>query len=143
MGDASTWYQRARDVGAAHGFFSLESTACGGLGISAMQEGRHEEGVALLRNALAAAELNEMDDPMYQLHALEPLIQSLFTIDSLDEAEAMVLRYRCMAKEQSEKEGLVFAEIDSLFWSARICEVIRPPARLHRGCLSCCSARTD
>ena len=26
--EAATWFQRARDVGAAHGFFSLESKAC-------------------------------------------------------------------------------------------------------------------
>jgi hypothetical protein len=26
--EAATYYQRARDVGAAHGFFSLESKAC-------------------------------------------------------------------------------------------------------------------
>ena len=56
--EAATWYQRARDVGAAHGFFSVESAACIGLGEAAMEEGRHEEGVALLRNALVAAELN-------------------------------------------------------------------------------------
>jgi len=30
----------------------------------AFSAGRHEEGVALLRNALVAAELNELDDPL-------------------------------------------------------------------------------
>ena len=62
--EAATWSQRARDVGAAHGFFSLESRACMGLGKTAIDAGRHEEGVALLRNALVAAELNELDDPV-------------------------------------------------------------------------------
>ena len=41
--EAATWYQRARDVGAAHGLFSLESTACMGLGESAINKGRHDE----------------------------------------------------------------------------------------------------
>jgi hypothetical protein len=59
--EAATWYQRARDVGAAHGFFSLECKACRGLGSAALNEGRHEEGLALLRNALAAAVLSEVD----------------------------------------------------------------------------------
>ena len=30
--EAATWEQRARDIGAANGFFSLESKACVGLG---------------------------------------------------------------------------------------------------------------
>jgi len=42
---AATYFQRARDVGAAHGFFSVECSACLGLGYQAMMEGRHEEGV--------------------------------------------------------------------------------------------------
>jgi len=98
-----------------------------------MQDGRHEEGVALLRNALVAAELNEMEDTMYKLNALEPLIQSLFSINSIDEAEPLVLRYGYMAMAQSEKDGFAFAEIDSLFWSARLHKVMclcTPPARL-------------
>ena len=41
--EAATWNQRARDVGAAHGFFSLESKACQGLGMAAIEEGRHED----------------------------------------------------------------------------------------------------
>ena len=43
--EATTWFQRARDVGAAHGFFTLESRACTGLGMAAMDEGRDEEGL--------------------------------------------------------------------------------------------------
>jgi predicted secreted protein len=51
--EAARCFQRGRDLGAAHGFFSLECKACEGLGILAMKEGRHQEGVDLLRNALA------------------------------------------------------------------------------------------
>ena len=53
--EARKQYERARDVGAAHGFFSIECRACVGLGNIAMVEGRHDEGVDLSRNALAAA----------------------------------------------------------------------------------------
>ena len=80
--EAATWYQRARDVGAAHGFFSVESTACMGLGTTAMEEGRLEEGIELLRNALVAAELNELDNPNYELAALNSLINALLSINS-------------------------------------------------------------
>jgi len=121
---AATWYQRARDVGAAHGFFSLESKACVGLGEVAMRTGRHEEGLELLRNALVAAELNELDDPDDELNALKALIFALFATKSFDEVELLVLRYREVAKAQSEKEGFCFAEINSLLCSARLQEVL-------------------
>jgi len=50
--DAAIYYQRARDVGAAHGFFSVESAACIGLGEDSVDEGRDEGGMDLLRNTL-------------------------------------------------------------------------------------------
>jgi hypothetical protein len=55
--DAAIYYQKARDVGAAHGFFSVESAACMGLGQDSVEEGREEEGLDLLRNALVHPEL--------------------------------------------------------------------------------------
>jgi len=118
--EAATWYQRARDVGAAHGFFSLESKACMGLGAVAMQEGRHKEGLAL-RNALVAAELNELDDPKYELDALDTLIQALLLASAIDEVEPLVLRHREAAKAQSEKKG---------FWIL-LCSPSRGPVPLH------------
>jgi len=125
--EAATWYQRARDVGAAHGFFSLESTACMGLGTAAVEEGRHEEGVALLRNALVAAELNELDNPEYEIHALQHLIYALFSINWIDKVEPLVLRYREAAKAQSGNEqlrGAYVAALNSLLFSARLHEVL-------------------
>jgi len=122
--EAATWYQRARDVGAAHGFFSLESTACMGLGRAAMHARRFEEGLALLRNALVAAELNEFDDPVFELEALKTLIGALFILRSIDEVEPLVLRYREAAKGQSGKEGGCFAEFNSLLFSAQLHEVL-------------------
>jgi hypothetical protein len=121
--DAARWFERARDVGAAHGFFSLESTACWGLGKLAMVGGRHEEGLALLRNALVAAELNELDDPAYELDAMGSLIPALFKTRAIDEADPLVARYREAAKAYSEKKG-GFCELRSLFYSARLHEVL-------------------
>jgi len=124
--DAATWFQRARGVGAAHGFFSLESKACEGLGVAAMEEGRDEEGVALLRNALVAADLNELDHPRYALIALYSLVEALFTTNSIDEAEPLVLRHREAAQAVSEKEGFGIRELDSVVYSARLLEVLCP-----------------
>ena len=123
--EATTWSQRARDVGAAHGFFSLESMACVGLGMAAIDAGRHEEGLQLLRNALVAAELNEVDDPQYELDALGVLVQALFSANLIDEVETLVLRYRNAAKAQSEKEGVFcFSELNSQLFSASLHEVL-------------------
>ena len=88
--EAGTSYQAARDVGAAHGFFSLESRACQGLGKLAEQEGRIEEGLDLFRNALAAAPLNETDDSSYELSALDSLIGALFEADALEEVNPTI-----------------------------------------------------
>jgi hypothetical protein len=122
--EAATWYQRARDVGAAHGFFSLESKACIGLGNTALEEGRHEEGLELLRNALVAAELNELDDPAQELPALRSLINALFKQKSIEEVEPLVLRYREGSKARPGKKEFCFAEFDSLLCSARLHEVL-------------------
>jgi hypothetical protein len=122
--EATTWYQRARDVGAAHGCFSLESQACIGLGTAAIDAGRHEEGLALLRNALVAAELNELDDPQYVLIALAGLVDALFTTQCIEEVEPLVLRYREAAKAESERvDGFGLRELDSVVCSARLHEV--------------------
>jgi hypothetical protein len=124
ISEAATWYQRARDVGAAHGFFTLECKACIGLGTAAIVAGRHEEGLELLRNALVAAELNELDDPGYEVEALQSLVLVLFITSSIDEVEPLVMRYREAAKAKSEKEGICFAEFNSLLCSARLHEVL-------------------
>jgi len=52
-GEAARCFQRAPDIGAAHGFFSVECKTCEGLGYLEMREGRHQEGVDVLRNGLA------------------------------------------------------------------------------------------
>jgi hypothetical protein len=89
-----------------------------------MEEGRPEEGVALMRNALVAAELSELDDPEYEQQALKALVEFLFHTHAIDEVEPLVLRYREAAKVQSEKEGVCFAEFESLLFSARLHEVL-------------------
>ena len=78
------------------------------------QSGAPRGGAELLRNALVAAELNELDDLGYELSALDSLIQALFLARAFDEVEPLVLRYREAAKAQSKKEGFCFSEFNSL-----------------------------
>jgi len=124
---AATLRQQARDIGAEHGLFSLESMACRGLGKTAMLEGPDstEDGLALLRNGLVAAELNELDDPQYVMDALYDLIMALFAEDSFAEAEPLVMRFREAQKASTAEDGrFCILEFTSVVWCARIHEVI-------------------
>ena len=129
--DAVKWSTRAREVGAAHGFFTIESTACIGLGLAAIEDERYKEGLELLRNARVAAELNELDDPTYELNALESLIESLFKANAMsdeehamDEVESLLQRYKDMAKAESKKGEFNFAELNAYHFCARLHEVL-------------------
>ena len=53
--EAASFFTRACAIGAAHNLFSVQSHACQGLGTAAIMEGRDEEGVELLRTALAGS----------------------------------------------------------------------------------------
>jgi len=121
-------YKRARDIGAAHGFFLLECRSCQGLGRIAMRQGRHEEAVQLFQNALAAAPLcegSEADCVMDELAALRYLIDALFETNSVDEVEPLVERYRSLFKlEWEERIRGTHFELHSLYVSARLHEVL-------------------
>jgi hypothetical protein len=136
--EAERWYQRGRDVGAAHGFISVESSACHGLGKLAMDQERREEGVELLRNALVAANLSEHEGEEEsheeEIHVMYSLIEALFTIAAIDEVEPLVVRYRELAKAETKRiEGLPYRELEELwsfYFNARLHEVpcICPPS---------------
>jgi len=134
--EAAAYYQRAREVGAQHGFFSAEAEACLGLGMIAKMELRHKEGVELLRNALAAAPLNEADDSRLELNALQRLIESLFQTNEIDELEPLVPRFREVAKVESRKLGrLCSAEFRIFYFSARLHEVLCSTFTLRGPCI--------
>ena len=73
-----------------------------------------------------AAELNELDDPHYELAALQVLVEQLLNTHAIDEVEPLVLRYRDAAKAESEKDGVSFAPFMALEFSARLHEVLCP-----------------
>ena len=125
--EGERWFNRARDVGAAHGFFSVESSACLGLGDLAMNQGRHEEGVELLRNALVATNLSEHEGEekrnQAELNVLHSLSEALFKIAAIDEVEPLVLRYRELAKAETARIGGLQYKMWSFYLSARLHEV--------------------
>jgi len=121
VAEAGKLFQMARDIGAAHGFFSVECSACQGLGRIATMEGRLEEAVDLLRHALAASTLNEDEDANYELGCLDSLTAALLKMKAVDEVADLVPRYRELAQEDSRKVGrLCSAELHSLLVSAQL-----------------------
>jgi tetratricopeptide (TPR) repeat protein len=124
--EAAEYYQRACDLGSAHGFFSVESRAFLGLGVLATGEGRAEEGLDLLRNALAAARLAENEASSFdELFVLYWLINALFEADAIEEVEKLVLRYGEMAEEKARKERrLCWEVLRSHVYTARLHEVL-------------------
>ena len=132
--EAASWLQRARDVGAAHGFYSVECNSCIGLGRVAMVEGRHGEGLDLLRNAVTCAHLLASHDPndsKFELEALEAMIRGCFETHAFEEVAPLVLRYReaaeaftIVAASAIDKSISIYAHLDSLYYCARLQEVL-------------------
>ena len=83
--EAAGFFSAARSLGEAHGFFSVECLACMGLGEIAIGEGRLEDGVQMLQNALLCAPLNEGDDNNYELNVLCCLCNVLLNSDAIDD----------------------------------------------------------
>jgi hypothetical protein len=132
--ESEGYFQRARKIAEAHGFFSVECESCFGLGKLARAGGRDEEGVELLRNALVCVPLCEGgDEPdvldvktsALELDILSTFTTALFDTHAIDEAEPLVARYRETAKADSDTQGrLSYWEFDSLLMSARLHEVL-------------------
>ena len=101
---AMEYFEKSRKVGEAHGFFGIESRACRGIGSLLILKGRVDDGMDLLRNALAAAPLAEVDCSNLEAVALETLIYHLLGMpgewDDTQQAEVdnLTLRYCSLAE---------------------------------------------
>jgi hypothetical protein len=124
--EAEGYFQRARKIAEAHGFFSVECRSCLGLGKLAIEGGRQEEGLELLRNALICVPLCEGEVTIL-LEVLYAFTTALFHTHAIDEVEPLVARFLEAAKAESEKQGcLTLSELYSLYTSARLHEVLCP-----------------
>jgi len=105
--EAAVFLARARGVGEAHGFFSVESRSCLGLARIKLNDGLEEEGFELMRHALAASAFREDDcDTTIELNTLyffTPALLETDKIGALDEVEPLVRRYLDVAKAESGK----------------------------------------
>jgi hypothetical protein len=99
-----------------------------------MKQGRREEGVELLRNALVAANLSEHEGEeesnQEEVYVLDKLIAALFEIVAIDEVEPLVVRHRELAKAETAKAdeterigGLSYRELWSFYFNAQLHEV--------------------
>ena len=116
---AIDFFQRARKVGEIHGFIGLESVACRGLGELFLKDGRLDEGMGLLRNAVIAAPLAEGDTQYLEVVALKTLLSSVLMYqptwddDNQKEMKELALKYcvlsqLILSKDQDTPKLLVF-----------------------------------
>ncbi|KAJ1483782.1 hypothetical protein T484DRAFT_1949274 [Baffinella frigidus] len=132
--EAKRLYERARNLGEEHGFYSVESQACLGLGQLELQEGRKVEGLELLRNALAAGSLSEEADGVHEEGCVFPvLILALFAANAIDEIESLLPRFQAAAKAESRKMGrLRYGELEYVYITARLHEARGRPQEAER-----------
>jgi tetratricopeptide (TPR) repeat protein len=131
-------YQQARSIGETNGFLSAECQSCLGLGALAVLSGDNERGLELLRNALAAAPLDESGNSLWELRTLEELIEALFSIktidildhpfdDAADELGSLIKRYTETAKVESERVGYIFHCMHAMVFTIQLHEVVPQP----------------
>ena len=121
---AQIYFQEVRDIGVAHGFFTMECKACLGLGRIAMKEGRSQEGLELLQNAVCASSLLlPTDNPReYEINAFYWLIDALFDSEDIDEAEKLMVRMAATVK-QEEKDYIQINDMRVMIDKTRLYQI--------------------
>jgi hypothetical protein len=132
--DARMMYLEAGRIAEHHGFLSVESAVCLGLGLMHMESGDEEYGVKLLRNAVLAIDFSVEPSTSHVLKSLESLSVSLFKTGDTDGLETVVLRLHHEAEEAmlaSPSAYFVFY-LRSTVLCAQLCQVpsLPPPPPL-------------
>jgi tetratricopeptide (TPR) repeat protein len=109
-----TLFQRARDLGAQHGFYSTECTACLGLGRVALLQGRTQEAEHLFRVALSAVDFIE-DIPNFPSTLLAKdvnidLAMLLLTTDRFEDAGPSVQNLLDLSEAEPDPKNAVHFE---------------------------------
>ena len=123
--DARMMYLEAGRIAEHHGFLSVESAVCLGLGLMHMESGDEEYGVKLLRNAVLAIDFSVEPSTSHVLKSLESLSVSLFKTGDTDGLETVVLRLHHEAEEAmlaSPSAYFVFY-LRSTVLCAQLCQV--------------------
>jgi len=107
---ARKWTCRARSLGEAHGFFSVEAAACHRLAKMDLDDGKIEEGMEMLRHTLKVTEFVEEDSPQFkrcEVAVLLDVMEALFDHYPAERAEldTMLARYEAAAKALSLRSG--------------------------------------
>ena len=91
----------------------------------ARAEGRDDEGMALLRNALVCVPLCEGGAKDIEMRVLHAFTDALFHTHAIDEVEPLVARFRAVAQTVSDKQGRpCYYFFYSFYTSARLHEVL-------------------
>ena len=88
--DSVAYYKRASAIAVRHDIPSVQARACLGLGLVAEHLGRYEEAAKLLRTAVLT--LRRVFNSGLDLQCIRELIEVLFMLNAIDEAETFILR---------------------------------------------------
>ena len=115
---ATRWFQRAREVGAQHGFYSAECEACVGLGLVEQMKGRRKEAEELFLHALTALDFVEDVADGYPAAARGNLERQIATFlletDSYEAAGPLIQRLRELAEAQEAVKDRTFQEVPAI-----------------------------
>ena len=146
---ATPWFQKARRLGAQHGFYSAECGACLGLGHVAMLKGQFNEAEELIRAAETALDFveDEGERGMFEWTVNLDLAQALIETDRYEEAGPLIRRLRALADDAKfvETNAMVAlrlavrlqAKRGDLEQAAKEMQVLRPsttPAQISEPC---------
>jgi ATP/maltotriose-dependent transcriptional regulator MalT len=112
-------HKQARRIAEDHGFYSIECLSCRGHGQSLVDQGIVEEGLDLLRNAVIAGPLCEIDADSFELCALDALVLALVNKGHMSEASSHISRLCELATKNSHDTIDIRLPI-SLFLKVRI-----------------------
>ena len=110
---ATSWFEKARQLGQTRGFPGAECEALLGLGRVEFEEGREREGEERLRHALTVLERVEDGDGRENLERLirDVLANFLLETDRYEEAEPLIRRLRELAAVSTDPTHRATAEV--------------------------------
>ena len=117
--DSVVYYKRASDIAVRHVIPSVQARAFFGLGQIARRRNAYEEAVTLFRAAVVVSGQTNFDE---EVHCLRALIDMLFELNSVDEAETFIQRYPRLIQKAAgpDFKGLNPMQLNYHLHSARV-----------------------
>ncbi|KAJ1474988.1 hypothetical protein T484DRAFT_3213394 [Baffinella frigidus] len=118
---AVPWFNKARALGAQHGFFSVECGACLGLGRVEKMEGRMPGAEELMQHAFSVLGFVEVEGEREQLECsvTRDLAELLLETERYEEAGPLIQRLFELAEADEDKEAGFYRKVGALGFAVR------------------------